>query len=140
MEEPRARIPLLTFGLIAANVLVYLSLAGEPSMDEAVLARYWIYPNPEKIWTGPIGRCSARLSPICNPSFAVQHGLAVGLGSRIERALGRQALFALVFFGAIFSSGAQLAWSGRVWRLGVVYTLFGSCSARAGSGLVPPVF
>lgn len=52
------------------------------------------------------------------------------LGAGIELVLGRQLLFALVFFGALVGNGAQLAMSDSPVLLGaglggVVYTLFG---------------
>ena len=138
MQELRLRPPVLTMALIAVNVWVYLAIIfdsslysvvnGREILNETVLSDYWVYSNPGDIWDG----AAWSLLGSAFVHFDFFHLLFNmmwfwGLASRIEITLGRQTLFALVFFGAIISSGAQLATGGWpcIGASGVVYALFG---------------
>ncbi len=125
--------PYLTWGFIALCAFVSLAfiteIAGQSSarIIEQTLAKYWVF-HPHGIWDG--GYWSLLGAPFVHPHVFV---LLINLyflwllGGRVEFVLGRQALFAVVFFSALVSSGAQLAFGG--WPVfgcsGIVFALFG---------------
>lgn len=132
MEPPakilRLHAPILTGLLIVINILVFLALMDAEPITDEILRDFWIYVDPGRIWEGAYWTLLS--SAFVHFDFFLLLFNMIwlwGLGMRIEMIMGRQVLFALVFFGAIVTSAAQLAlgqWP-VLGATGVVYTLFG---------------
>jgi membrane associated rhomboid family serine protease len=117
---PRSpRFPAVTLGTILLSLIVYL-LIGEHELTAdpfgVHLARGWVYFNPWNIWSGGywslLTAVFVHVNPL--PLVAPLH-LAIDLvglwvfGRRVEEVLGSTVLFALLFFGALVGSAANLA-------------------------------
>lgn len=111
--------PWLTALLIALSAVLFL-LVLDARASPMELSRWGLHLNPEGIWEGD-------LRPLLFAPFVhvLRGELLIGLpwmllnlywlwtlGRAVELTLGRQTLFATLFFGALVTSGAQLFFGG----------------------------
>jgi membrane associated rhomboid family serine protease len=141
--ELQRRWPLIATILVLINTAVLFNLAGERPIDSDTLARYWIYLEPYALWEGKrwslLGAAFTHLPSAAGTfQFLFNTMLLWLLASRVEWAIGREALTIVVIFGAVLTSGVQAA-TGQ-WPVlgadGVVYTLFGLSWAARQHGIL----
>ncbi|HPK02510.1 MAG TPA: rhomboid family intramembrane serine protease [Candidatus Sumerlaeota bacterium] len=129
--RPRRR-PILTTALVVLCTLIFLAFShlngwrGIVSLE--LLERFWVL-RAERIWNGEFRALLAAPFVHVDPfHLAVNMVFLWLIGNRVERLLGHQTMFAVVFFGAIISSGCELAlgeWAPMVGCSGVICALFG---------------
>lgn len=127
VREPRYP-PVITGIVIGICAYIFGAILREGPISPDGWARYWVYLYPFPVWDG-------RYWTLLTSAFIHQNVfhmlfnlvLIWALAGRLEQIYGHQATFAVLFFGAILTDGAQFAASGvtGIGLSGVVFALFG---------------
>lgn len=120
--------PIVTGAIIGICAFLYGTLLKEGVLSPAILENYCVYQSPAQIWEG-------RYWSLLTSAFIHEHVLHMifnlvclgALAGLLEQIYGHQATFAVVFFGAIISAGAEFALNGTTGTgmSGVVFAMFG---------------
>ena len=122
------RRPWVTWGMIAACLIVFVGLAREPKPHTWDALSQWGAPPADRVWEGAYwGLLSSALvhEELWHLAFNVYWLWALGM--RVERALGSVRYLLLIVSAAVVSSGCQLGASETmgIGASGVGYALFG---------------